>query len=243
MFLKPRLTDIVLELFEVGFNHDPKHDKAIKEKLVDFLKEEDNILALDSDVNVRLARDAAHFAIADRIYAETTNSKEAYHYMESFLKRMMETAPADWHYYDLKIVISSIHFTKDVEQAIVLAKKADERIIGFQIARLTHNLEGALAANMCARVLNAKYCDDEVIADLTDQFESWMIRLENLIDSHKDSEFLEMALHITKIRRDIFNNKSSIITYCDDLLPQFDKSIAKMVQNEVKFYYSLGALD
>jgi len=241
--VKPKLTRIVEEFFAIGGNHDLDKYMEIRHKLLEFIKDEDLFL-IPSDENFISAMDIIHSIDANSIYAKTTDSKQAYHHIEPFLKRMTELDSNKWNYDELKLVINSIHFTDSIEQAIELARKANERIIGFQIVRLTNNLEGYLALSMCSRILNAKYFDNDVEVDLAREFDNWADRLECLTEANKESKYLEMIWHITKIRRQIFNNDDShIFTLCDDLLPQYDKQIGQMIGNEVKFYHAAGAFD
>ena len=167
--LKPRLTKVVEEVFGAGGNHDLATDMTCREKLLDFLREEDHLILPLDDANFMLARDMIHFIDADNVYAETTSSKEAFPYMKLFLERMMASEFETWHYYDLKLLIASIQFTESFEQARQLASRAKKRIIQFKHVRPTESLQGYLALNMCARILNAKHVDDDEPA--TSQFE------------------------------------------------------------------------
>ena len=233
---KTRFTDIVDDFFDIGGNHDVAKDKEFRSKILDFLKEEDNILLAPwDDANIMLAKDMVHFIDADRIYARTTNSKEAYPHVKPFFERLIESDHNNWHYYDLKLLISSVNFTENIEQAVELAEKAEERIIQFKRVRATEVLQGYLALNMCARLLNAKYFDKDVKFDLAYNFESWLEKLDSLADDTKE---LELALLITKIRWDIFNrDKSQLLILCDNLVSRFGGAIGKMIRNEVDLYF------
>jgi len=240
---KPRLTRIVEEFFESVGNHDLTKYMEIRHKLLEFIKDEDLFLTTD-DENFILATDIIRSIDANSIYAKTTNNKKAYHHIEPFLKRIIELDSNEWDYDELKLVINSINFTDSMRQAIELAHKASERIIGFQIVRLTDNVEGALACSMCSRILNAKYFDNDVEIDLAKEFDNWLDKLEYLTEANKESEYLEMIWHITKIRKQIFHkNDAHIFTLCDGLLPRYDKQIGQMIGNEVKFYHAAGAFD
>jgi len=241
--LKPRLTAIVNDFFATGGNHDLDKSMEIRQKLIDFLREEDILLGCQNDENVILSRDIISLITAEGIYAETTNGMDGYHYMKSFLQRIMSTSTDNWNYYDLRILVSSMQYTESVEQAIELASKIENRIIKFKMVRSTDNLEGVLACNMCSRLLSAKYIDD-VRIDLVNPFECWMIKLENLVEANKNSEYLELLWHITQIRRDIFESDNSrIFTLCDDLIPRYNEQIGQMIRNEVNFYMAVGAFD
>jgi len=241
--VKPKLTRIVEEFFAIGGNYDLDKYVDIRHKLLEFIKDEDLFL-MPNDENFILAMDIIRSIDANSIYAKTTNIKQAYHHIEPFLKRMIELDSNEWDYDELKLVINSINFTNSMEQAIELARKANERIIGFQIVRLTDNLEGYLALNMCSRILNAKYFDNDVEVDLAKEFDNWADRLEHLVETSKSSEYLEMIWHITKIRKQIFNNDDThIFILCDDLMPRYDEKIGQMIGNEVKFYHAAGAFD
>lgn len=237
--LKPRLTKIVEEVFAIGGNHQPAKDMELREKLIDFLKEEDHLILSDDDENIRLAKDVIHFIDADRLLAKTMNNKEAYHHVKPFLERLLISD--SWHYDELRLLISSINFTENIEQAINLAAKAEERIFEFKRFRSTDILDGYLALNMCARILNAKYFDRDVKISLAPQFTYWLNKLKYLVESNKE---LELALLITKVRRDIFNrDESDIFTLCDDLIPRYDEKIGQMIRNEVDFYIEAGVFE
>lgn len=241
--IKPRLSRIIEELFATGGNHDIAKHMEIRGKLIEFLQEEDHVILSDDDKNIRLAKDVIHFIDAGRVYAKTTSSKEAYHHVKSFLKRMMETELNDWHYDELVIFISSLHMTESPEQAIGFASQANERIISFKRLGVTDNLEAALAGNMCTRLLNAKHFNEDVTIDLADKFGSYLIWIENLVEKNKNSEFLKLVLHVSKIRYEIFrNDKSEIFALCDGLA-QYDEKVKQMISSEVDFYLIEGVFD
>jgi len=232
--LKPRLTKIVKEVFEISGNHDLDKDLELREKLLEFLREEDILLLPWNDENIILAKDVIHFIDAAKLYGEKTDSKQAYLHVQPFLERLIASDLNSWHYYDLEILISSIHFTENIGQSIALASKAEGKIFEFKRVRNTEALQGYLALNMCARILNAKYFDSDVTIDLSKQFRNWMDKLEDLVNENKDFELL---LHVTRIRWDIFNRDDSKIHFlCDSLTTCFDEVIGQVIKNEVNFY-------
>ena len=241
--LKPRLTRLVEELFATGGNHNLEKYKESRKKLIEFLQEEDHVMLSDDDENRRFAKDVIHFIDASIVYAKKTNNKDTYHHMNPFFKRMMDTELNDWDYDELKLLISSIHMTESIEQAIELASKANEAIINFKRLKPTDNLEGALVCNTCSRLLNAKYFNEAVEINLADKFESQLIWLNSLVEKNKNSEYLELVLYVTKIRYDIFNgDRSEIFALCDGL-SRYNEDIKQMIISEVDFYLIKGIFD
>jgi len=235
--VKPRLTRIVEELFAIGGNYDLAKYMEVRRKLVEFLQEEDHVILSDDDKNIRLAKDLIRFIDADIVYARETDNREVYSHIKSFLKRMMDKAESsNWNYDELRLLVSSIHMTESIEQAETLFSKANAGIIAFKRRRLTHYLEGALVCNMIARILDAKHFDDDVTINLADKFSSMVIWLENLVDNHKNSKYLEMLWQVTKVRRAIFNKDSNGIFELCDSLAQYDERLKQMMINEVDSY-------
>jgi len=239
--LKPRLMKIVEEIFATGGNHDPAKDLELRGRLIDFLREEDHLILPNDDPNLILAKDMIRFLDADRVYAKTTSSKEAYPHIKPFLDRMIQSDFNNWHYDELRILISSVHFTESIDQAMELAQKAEKRISQFKRVRPTEISQGYLALNMCMRILNAKFFDSDIEICLSTKFQYWMNMLEYLVGYNKG---LELALLVTKIRWNVFNRDASqIFVLCDDLAPRYDEQIGKAIRNEVDFYVEAGVFE
>jgi len=242
MSLKPKLEAIIEEFFGLGGNHDLTKHKEYRDKVFNLIKDEE--LCLDTeDKNFILATDFIRFIDADRAYARTTNSREAYHYAKPFLERFMESDLNKWDYYDLKLLIASIHFTENIDQSVALASKIDKRTHQFKRVRLTEMLQATLAVNMSARVLNAKYFDDDVQIDLVAQFDSLLIRLECLVNEKKN-KILELFLLVAKIRWNIFNRDvSQVVSLCNNLNERFGEEIGQMIQSESDFYMGTNVFE
>jgi len=205
------------------------------------LREEDHLILPDNDQNITLAKNAIYFIDADDAYAKTTKSKEAHKHASPLLHRLMETEPEDWNHYDLNFAVSSINFTETIGQAIDLAKKANQSIINFKRIKSTDMIEAALACNVCARILNAKFFEEYESHQLTRQFDKNLNILEHIVGYNKD---LELMLLVTKIRRKIFNHDlSDIFVLCEQLIPQYDEKIGEMMRNEVEFYIEMDVFD
>jgi len=239
MPLKPRVVKIIKKIFETGGNHNPKHDDEVLEEIVDFLKEEDSVLALDNDINVKFVRECAHFLMAEKIYTRKTNPVEAHPYMRSFLKRM-ESDIKDCDLLELYLLVSAIHYTETLEKAIELARKAGNKIVEFQRVGLTENLESSLALNMCTRFLMEKYFGNNAEIDVLKEFKNWLDRLETLADLNKNSEFLEMNFHIGKIRYQLICQKNTDIYAMCEGLAKYDKRTAQIISKEADFYMTEG---
>jgi len=236
--LQPRLMRAVDEFLAIGGNHDLEEYDKYRNKMLDFLREEDHLILPPDDENLVLARDVVHFIDASKVYAKTTSSKEAYPHGRQFLERMLASDFNNWHYYDLALLISSVHLTESFEQARQLASKAEKRILQFQRIGTTNIWQGYLAFNMCGRILNAKYMDDKPSAL---HFETWMEKLKLLVEVDKD---LELAWHITQIRWAIFNeDNSQILIYLDSLVADLGRKIGLMVRNEIEFYLGPDVFD
>ena len=236
--LKPRLTKVVEEIFAIGGNHDSAKDMELREELLNFLREEDHLMLPAADANLMLAKDMIRFIDADKIYAQTTDGKQAYPHVKLFLERMTELDLNKWHYYELKLLISSINFTEDIKQAMELASKAEKRIFLFKRIRRTEMLEGALAGNMCTRLLCAKYFDNDVKIDLvTSEFQVWFRRFEKLTAENQSDNILSLMFLATKIRKALFERHStSAYQLCEELETYYDAGITKAINNEVHFY-------
>jgi len=52
--LKPRLIKVVEEVFAIGGNHNAAKDMELREKLLDFLREEDHLILPNDDENLML---------------------------------------------------------------------------------------------------------------------------------------------------------------------------------------------
>ena len=235
--LKPRLTRVVEEVFAIGGNHDTAKDIELREKLLDFLREEDHVILPGDDPNLVLAKDMIRFIDADKIYADTSDGKLAHPHVKLFLERLMESDLDKWHYYELKLLISTVNFTENIEQAIELASKADRRILQFKRVRLTEKLEGYLALNMCSRILSAKYFDSANIDLVNSEFKFWFRKLEKLTEEYPQENQLALIFLITKIREALFKGHSTDAhQLCEELESYHDEKIARMVNNEVHCY-------
>jgi len=165
MLLKPKLEAIIEEFFELIGNHDLDKYNEVRNRLLNFIRDEE--LFLDTtDRNFIFATNLIRLIDADKVYAGTTNSKEAYLYAKPFLECFIESDLNAWDYYELKLLIASINFTESIEQAMELALKIDKRAHQFKRVRLTEMLQATLAVNMSARILNAKYFDENIQIDL-----------------------------------------------------------------------------
>jgi len=224
---------VVDEFLAIGGNHDLEEYDKYRNKMLDFLREEDHLILPPDDKNLVLARDVIFFIDASKIYALETNSKEAYPPAKPFLERMLASDFNDWHYYDLALLISSINFTESFEQARQLASKAEKQILQFKRVRTTGSLQAALACNMCARILNAKYLDRDEPA--TFHFENWMGKLKLLANDDKDFELLWL---VAQLRWNIYNIETKQMKATrDHIVSRFDEKIGIRIKNEVDFYF------
>jgi len=236
--LKPKLMRIVEEVLEMGGSHDPAKDIELRGRFLDFLREKDHLILHSNNINLVIARDMIHFLDANKIFAETTNGKKSYPHAKSFLERLMVSDFNEWHYYELKLLSSSIHFTENIEQAMELASKAEKRILQFKGIRLTELMEGALASNMCARLLYAKYFDSDVNIDLvTSEFKIWFRKIEKLTEEDQRNSQLSLLLLVTRIREALFEGYSTgAYQLCEELESYPDPKITKLINDEVHFY-------
>jgi len=126
----------------------------------------------------------------------------------------------------LRLLISSINFTNNIEQAVELASKAEKGIFQFKRIRITDILEGALAANMCTRLLNAKYFDSDVNIDLiTSEFKTWFRKLEKLTGENQSDNTLSLMFLATKIREALFERHSTTAyQLCEELEIYYDNT-------------------
>jgi len=242
MLLKPKLEAIVEEFFKLAGNHDLDKYNEIRNRLLNFIRDEE--LFLDTtDRNFILATYIIRLIDADKVYAGTTNSKEAYLYAKPFLECFMESDLNEWDYYELKLLIGAINFTENIEQAMELASKAQKRVYQFKRVRLIEILQATLDLNMSARILNAKYFDDDVQIDLVAQFDSLLIRLECLVNEKKNKT-LELFFLVARIRWNIFNRDcSQVVSLCNSLDDRFGEEIGQMIKNEADFYMGTNVFE
>jgi len=236
--LKPKLMRIVEEVFEIGGNPDPAKDMELRGRILDFLREKDHLVLHSNNINLMIARDMIHFLDANKTFAKTANGKKSYPYAKSFLERLIVSDFNEWHYYELKLLSRSIHFTENIEQAMELASKAEQRIFQFKGIRLTELIEGALASNMCSRFLYAKYFDSDVNTELvTSEFKMWIRKIEKLIEEDPYNNQLSFIFLVAKIREALFEGYStSAYQICEELESYPDVKITKLITDEVHFY-------
>ena len=232
--LKSELIEMLKQIFESGGNHDPFKLSEIREKLIDFLKaeKEKSLLSYENNENIVIAIDAVRFIDANYIFAKTSNRIEASIPVKPLFDRLIQLD--DWNYYELKFLIGLINFAPNAEQAVRFAAKAEKAIMNFQIADNTDVSKGALACNVCSRLLYAKYFDDDVKDELTQEFSTWFCKLEQLAKLNNELEVLFLA---TRIRQAIFNNDFQEV---DELFKRVvansDEKIVKVVKSEICFY-------
>jgi len=230
--LKPRITAIINDFFAIGGNHDLEKYQLIRNKLLNVLREEEFLLDEGEDENVMLIRDGIRLIDASSLYAEETNPRRAYKRMKPFFTHLENESR--WHYYNLHILVSSIYLTETVEQAVKFAKSAQGYINVFKRTKNTYSLEAALAVNLCARILNAKFFESDTKISLVTEFQKWLEKLEALTESNHD---LAMPLLVTEIRQALLiENDTNIKELCTELEARYDKKISALIKNEIEFY-------
>jgi len=234
MMLKLELIEMLKQMFALGGNHETFKSSEVRKKLLGFLKaeKEEFLLSYQNNENIIVAIDAIRFIDANNIFAKTSNRIEAGIPVKPFFERLMQLD--NWNFYELKFLISLLAFTKNTEQLVELAIKAEQTIRNFRVIDNTDISEGYLACNVCSRLLYAKYFDDDVQTDLAGEFSKWFSNLERLTESNSELELLFLA---TKIRQSIFNKNFQKI---DDLFKiaetNYDERLVKVVKSEICFY-------
>ena len=231
--LEPKLIEILEELFAIGGNHDTVKTFSIRKKLIDFMIDH-NLFLKDSDKNFIMIKDTIRFIDAHTNLATTTNRNEASTCLKPFFKRLNEMQPDDWNYYELHLLISSLHLVDKVKQALDLGTKSIIAIAKFEDINNVDLLESCVACNICYRILYAKYFDN-IKMDLTNHFETWFKKLENLA---KEDSKIELDFLVTKIRQALFyQNRKLIRELLDELKTKYDEKIFDIVSKEVGTYY------
>jgi len=227
------LAEILDKMFAIGGNHNTEKAFEIRNNLLDLHSIED-VLLKPYDANIIMTKDAINFLDASAIHAQTTDTVRANAYMAPFFERLLQSD--EWNYYEIKLLVSSMYLTESIEQALELCSKAVKRIVDFQIVDSMDILEGGLACNMCARLLYAKYFENNTKIDLANEFETQLHKLKQLEDANYK---LVIPLRITKIRQAVFNQDQELI---DELIEKLDEDygdyndITNIVKNGVHFY-------
>jgi len=230
--LKPELIEILEELFTIGGNYDRLKSIEVKNRLLDFIKAEELLLDCQNNVNTILANDAVSFIDANNVYAATTNRIEASIHIQPFFQRLIDLN--DWNYYEIKFLVSSLIFTENVKQALDLGTLATLNLIKFRNINKTDILEGYLASNVCSRILYAKYFDNHVKVDLSEQFTDWFLKLKSLAEKNS---VLELTFIATQIRQTLlYQILEETAELCRKVEGIYTEKIADMIKGEVSFY-------
>ena len=233
MMLKPELIEILQELLSIGGNQDISKSMELRNRLREFLSQDDQLFCDHDNANVVMAKDAIRFIDANNAYANNTNVAEANAYLNSFFERLLKEKK--WSYYELELFIGSSFLTESVEQAIRLAIEAIINCVNFYDNSRIGILEGILSANICARILHAKYFDD--IDDkfyLSKEFKDWFARLRHLTKEHSE---LELSNLVTKIRHALSEkNEVQIPQYVQELENKYSVEIVNLMNREIHFY-------
>lgn len=233
--IKPELLAITNELFAIGGNHNIPKLIAVRNKLLEFIKINEYFLTEggELDENFIIAKDTIRLIDASNIYANTNNSRDAYHQMKPFFERVKRDF-TELNYYDIELIVCSIEYTKSAEEAHEIATKALKKLVDFRDSRNTNMLEGALAVNVCACLLRAKYSNYDSEIDLTETFDTWFSRLERLVEKAKR---LEYPFLLTQVRQAIFYKNQEQINACyEQLKASCDEDIISLISNEIEFY-------
>jgi len=230
--LKPELIEILEELFTIGGNFDRLKSIELKNRLLDFIKAEQLSLDYQDNGNTILSHDVISFIDANNVYAATTNRIEAGIHMQPFFERLINLN--DWNYYEIKFLVSSLIFTENVKQALDLGTLATQNLIKFRNINKTDVLEGYLASNICSRILYAKYFDNNIEVDLSEQFDVWFLKLKNLA---KKNSVLELTFIATQIRRTLlYQVPEETAELCRKVEVIYTEKIADMIKGEISFY-------
>jgi len=231
--LKPELIEILEELLAIGGNYDIPKALAMRHRFKEFLSRDEQLLGDQDDENNIIAKDAIRFIDANNSYSNNTNVAEANVHLNSFFKRLLKQKK--WSYYELEFFIGSSFLTESVEQAILLGVEAIINCVGFYEKNHIGVLEGVLSANICSRILHAKYFDDvDNKFYLSEEFKNWFSRLRHLTKEHSK---LELSSLITKIRHALFEKNEDLIPqYLQELEAKYSGEIANLINREVHFY-------
>jgi len=230
--LKPKLIEILENLFSTGGNYNKLKLIEVKNRLLDFIDAERLSSDSQNNANAILAEDAVCFIDANNIYATTTNRVEASKHMQSFFKRLTELD--EWNYYEIKFLVSSLIFTEDVKQALELSELATLKIVKFRNISKTDVLEGYLSFNLCSRILYAKYFDHHIEDDLSKSFDTWFLKLKHLAEKNN---ILELIFIVTEIKRTLFYQiPEETGELCRKVEGRYSEKIADMIKGEVSFY-------
>ena len=232
--LKSELVERLEELFAIGGNHDTVKSIEMRHKFKGFLSQDEYLLG-DHDrdnENVRIARDTIRFIDANNTYANTSCVVEASKHLNPFFDRLLQQEK--WNYYELLFFVGSSHVTESVEQAIRLGLEAIIKSVEFYNKDRIGILEGHLSCNTCARILYAKYFDEDADKKyfLSGEFQNWFERLRRLARDHKE---LEVQSLVTKIRHALFE-RNETAKYMKELEENHDKKIVDSIEREVQFY-------
>lgn len=232
--IKSRLTNIIDEFFAIGANHDLSADRVCRAKILEFLREEDNLLLPWDDENLVLGKDVIHYIDASNVFAQTTEREKAYYILKPFLDRMLETESDQWHFYHLNLLSASFCFTATLKDAQILEKKALHRISQFKRLRDTKAVEAVMACQLTLRILDAQTFDQDDKIDFERYFKQQLRRLKGIADADQAYEFY---FKIGQIRWEIFNgHPKPARKLCDELETNTDKMMVQLLRKEIETY-------
>jgi len=235
--LEPKLIQILEELFAIGGNHDIAKTALIRQKLTDFMVD-NNLFLKDQDKNFIMVKDTIRFIDAHTNLATTTDRDKASVCLKPFFRRLYIILPEDWNYYELKFLINSLHLVEDIKQALRLGYKSLTIVSKFKDLDNSGALESSIICNVCNRILYAKYFDNHVHdkIDLAQEFNKWFEEFERLA---KKSSKIELDFLVTKIRKALFFRDRQLVgELLNELKTRYDEKVFDTINNAVIMYYT-----
>jgi len=232
--LEPKLIEILEQYFAIDNFQDPLALITFRNRFLDFLREENNLLAPADNPNIVITKDVIRLIDANNNYTTSSNRSVSSEYLRPFFERLLKDE--NWGYYDLKILSEAIMYAPTAEFAVELGAKSIMPIVNIRLAGSSDVIQGILASSICSRLLYAKYFDDELKIDLTDKFMTWFKKLERLAEKNKE---LTLPYLYNQIRHALFyQNQEEIFRLCEKVKKDDIEQSANAITSTVGFYTS-----
>lgn len=155
---------LIEEFFDIGGNHNLEEAKAIKAKLLNYIKRNGD----DPQIN-----DILLVLQMFEVESEYNDFGSSCQIVVPIVERLTDT---DWDLYDIMILAAVVGHTETYGQACVLAEKVLEKLEAYTHEKRYVNIKLAIHMNIMLRLLRVKYFDFENLGSLEE--------LENIFSRH-----------------------------------------------------------
>ena len=218
-----KMHDLLEELFAIGSNHKVEELNAVRQKMVEYSK-------TDNDV---LIRDAICFIDAVINLFEVDERKEAYKIMAPVFERLVNKDK--WSFYD--ITLSSLCTVAETfEEAYISTQQALNQIDQYSSEPRYKRLKLSLLRNLCERLLIAKYKDPHYVKQGGEIENIFAEYIEKALDFSETVEDKTLGARLLVHKGIFYKDLHTIDEGMKVLETLHDDALYEMMEEEIKEY-------